>query len=70
MNFPNRYACGAHCESPPDPCLGVACGEHGACVGSACACDEGFSGDACEVGRNAPMTDLGKSGKKLPGSRM
>lgn len=32
-----------------DPCSDVDCGDNGTCVEGDCECDEGFSGDACEI---------------------
>ncbi len=43
------------CEgTPPDPCEGVECGEHGACTGGACSCKHGYTGEACE---EAPVVE-------------
>eukprot|EP01050_Picozoa_sp_SAG11_P011746 SAG11_NODE_1266_length_5342_cov_4.156369_5_plen_265_part_00 len=32
-----------------DPCFEVDCGEHGSCDGGACQCEQGYSGESCQV---------------------
>jgi len=40
---------GPTCEVPPDPCIGVDCGEQGTCVDGICECYAGYEGDNCET---------------------
>eukprot|EP00736_Rhodelphis_marinus_P000437 Rmarinus@m.28936 len=49
---------GDTCEEMEDPCLRVDCGNHGSCVSSGqvywCDCDDGYSGDTCDIDLCSP----------------
>jgi hypothetical protein len=48
-----------------DPCLGVSCGAHAACVAGTCTCDPGYSGDpdlGCALGVVAACKELRAQG--------
>eukprot|EP01050_Picozoa_sp_SAG11_P017979 SAG11_NODE_2654_length_3123_cov_9.811177_1_plen_320_part_00 len=49
--------------NPPDLCFDVDCGEHASCDGGTCQCEEGYSGESCEVFDPCADVDCGGHGQ-------
>eukprot|EP01052_Picozoa_sp_SAG31_P004296 SAG31_NODE_176_length_21334_cov_12.211067_25_plen_612_part_00 len=48
--------------NPPDPCFEVDCGEDGSCDGGSCQCEQGYSGETCDVFDPCAGVDCGGHG--------
>jgi len=42
---------------PADPCVEVNCGANGVCIEGICQCNDGFSGDNCEIALECTFSD-------------
>eukprot|EP01052_Picozoa_sp_SAG31_P023966 SAG31_NODE_2010_length_6670_cov_3.036220_2_plen_514_part_00 len=54
--------------NPPDPCFEVDCGEHSNCDGGTCQCEDGYSGESCQVYDPCFEVDCGEHGSCDGGS--
>ena len=58
-------ACG---DDPIDPCAGIDCSANGVCVDGTCDCEDGYSGDNCEVFHPCFSVDCGDNGTCIDGA--
>lgn len=58
-------ACG---DDPIDPCAGVDCGSNGTCMTGICDCEDGYSGDNCEIFDPCFDVDCGDNGTCIDGT--
>lgn len=55
-------------SNAPDPCYDIDCGQQGICDGGSCQCDEGYTGDRCDVFAPCASVECGDHGQCVRGS--
>jgi hypothetical protein len=53
---------GENCETPPDLCASIDCGDNGECVNGVCTCESGYTGALCETPDLCASIDCGVHG--------